>query len=302
MAAEVWFTWLQAVVRWIHVFAAILWIGQTYLFNFFEANLEPVAATGIGEAGDQPDEASGRERSASASASKADAPSDRDNVAGSLWMVHGGGFYLLEKQRLPELMPRTLHWFKWEAAGTWISGAVLIGLTYYMGGLLVEPGMSYWTAAAAGVGSIVAGWFAYDWLLRSPVGRNEALFAVVGLGLVVALHAGLEQVMSARSAWIHVGAVLGTIMAANVWLRILPSHHDMLAVAERGEVPDPSLMELGPQRSRHNSYTVVPLVFVMIGNHYPTISYAHPHAPWILAAVFVAGWAAARWMRSEPDG
>lgn len=258
--------YLQALVRWIHVFAAILWIGQTYLFNFMERNLEPTEG--------------------------------RDNVAGSLWMVHGGGFYLLEKQRVPELMPRTLHWFKWESAITWISGAVLITLTYYLGGLLVGPDLPYGPAAVAGVGTIVGSWFLYDLLLRSPLGRNDAIFAVVCLALIVAAHHGLSRVMSARAAYIHVGAALGTIMTANVWLRILPSHHDMIDVAERGEIPDPSIMELGPQRSRHNSYVAIPLVFLMVSNHYPTISYAHSHPSLLLGGLFLLGWVAARFLRA----
>ncbi len=257
--------WLQAIVRWVHVFAAILWIGQTYLFNFFERSLE-------------------RDDS-------------KPNVAGNLWLVHGGGFYLVEKQRIPELMPRTLHWFKWEAASTWLSGAVLIALTYYRGGLLVDTEQSYTVAAWTGIGSMVVGWLLYDLLVRSPLGRRESLFAVVGLGLLAALHAGLSEVMASRSAWIHVGAVVGTIMAANVWMRILPAQRRMIAAVEAGGEPDTDLAATGPQRSRHNSYMVIPLVFVMIGNHYPTIAYGHTHSTIVLVAVVLMGWVAAHLIR-----
>lgn len=257
--------WLKLAVRWIHVFAVILWIGQTYLFNFFEDNLE--------------------------------ADPSRPNVAGNLWLVHGGGFYLVEKQRLPEMRPQILHWFKWEAATTWLSGAVLIALTYYGGGLLVEPEQDYTVAAALGIGVILGGWFVYDGLMRSPLGRRPWLFAVVGWVLLVGLTLLLCRYQSERSAYIHVGAMLGTIMAANVWLRILPSQRCMIAMTKAGRVPDFNLLATGPLRSRHNSYLVVPLVALMISNHYPTISYGHRYNWLVLGVLLLLGWAAARMFR-----
>jgi uncharacterized membrane protein len=255
---------LQLIVRWMHVFAVILWIGQTYLFNFLEKNLEP---------------------------------SDEPEVLGKLWMVHGGGLYRVEKQRFADFMPATLHWFKWEAAGTWLTGATLIALAYYVDGLLIEPGMDYTVAAGAGIGAILLGWFVYDGLVRSPLGKSPRLFAVVGLGLILALHYGFLQVMSSRAAFIHVGAVLGTIMAANVWVRILPAQTRMLAFIGTGERPDPGLSATGPMRSRHNSYTVIAVVAVMIGNHYPSISYGSDFSTIILGAMILVGWGVARLFR-----
>ncbi len=248
-------------IRWIHVFAVILWIGQTYLFNFFEDNLEPVPS--------------------------------RPNLAGNLWMVHGGGFYLVEKQKLPETRPQVLHWFKWEAAVTWISGAVLIVLTYYWGGLLVEPGQDFTLAALIGIALILGGWFAYDGLMLSPLGRHPRLFALVGWTLLVSATYGLCGYQSERSAFIHIGALLGTIMAANVWLRILPAQRRTIATIESGQTPDPELLATGPLRSRHNSYMVIPLVALMISNHYPTISYGHSYNWLVLGAVLLLGWTAA---------
>ena len=258
--------WLKAIVRWVHVFAAIMWIGQTYLFNWFEKNLEADADT-------------------------------RANVVGSLWMVHGGGFYFVEKQKNPELKPRTLHWFKWESATTWLSGVVLITLTYYMGGLLVEPEQSYTTAAAVGVGVVLVGWVVYDLIVLSPLGKHDAAVAAIGWVALVGLSFGLRRVMSSRAAYIHVGFLVGTIMAANVWMRILPSQRKMLAAAKDGKVADDALKARGPQRSKHNSFMVVPLVFVMISNHYPTISYGNDYSWAILGGVILAGWTAAKIIR-----
>ncbi len=249
-------SWLQAIVRWIHVFSAILWIGQTYLFHFFERNLRR----------DQGEEAEG-----------------------DLWMVHGGGFFHLEKHRFRAPFPSPLHWFKWEAASTWLSGVALIVLTYYLGGLLVEPEQSYGLAVAVGVGSVVLGWLAYDLLVLSPLGRLGIPFAALGLGLLLAIHLGLGEALSARAAWIHIGAVMGTIMTANVWMRILPAQRKMLEASRAGQPIDPALAAVGPQRSKHNSFMVVPLIFLMLGNHYPIITYGHSHSTLVLGAILVVG-------------
>ncbi len=257
--------WLKLTTRWIHVFAAILWIGQTYLFNFFEKNLEPVPS--------------------------------RPNLAGNLWMVHGGGFYLVEKQKLPETRPQTLHWFKWEAAATWLSGALLIALTYYWGGLLIEPQQDFALAVALGIGVVLAGWVVYDGLARSPLGRHPRLFALLGSVLLVSAAYLLCRFQSERSAFMHIGALLGTIMTANVWMRILPSQRRLITMAEAGETPDSQLLATGPLRSRHNSYMVMPLLALMISNHYPTISYGHPLNWLVLGGLLWLGWAAAWVMR-----
>jgi uncharacterized membrane protein len=194
-------------------------------------------------------------------------------------------------------MPRILHWFKWEAAMTWLSGTLLIALTYYVGGLLVEPEMSYGVGVGAGVGVILGGWIVYDLLARTPLAKNEIVFAVFGLAALVAISYFLRRYLSTRAAYIHVGAMVGTIMAANVWMRILPAQRRMLAAAKEGKTIPAEIAARGPQRSRHNTYMVVPLVFIMISNHYPQISYGNDYSPIILGVVIVVGWVAARVMR-----
>jgi len=254
---------IQAIVRWVHVFAVILWIGQTYLFHLMERKMRPTGEPGS---------------------------------IGKMWMLHGGGYYEIEKRPLSAAMPEELVWFKWEAATTWISGVILIGLTYHMGGFLVEPGQSFGLAAGGGFGAIVVGWVVYDVLVRSPLGRNAFLFGLISLALLLALHLGLLQIMSGRSAFIHVGAVIGTIMAANVWMRILPSQKKMLAAARAGEDLDPSISSSGPIRSRHNSLMAVALVLVMVSNHYPTITYGNEASTLILGSILVVGTLAVRFL------
>lgn len=257
--------WLQAAVRWFHIFAGIMWIGQTYLFIYMEKNFEHV--------------------------------DDPAKEGGNLWLVHGGGFYHVDKYRFRADMPRKLHWFKWEAGLTWLSGMLLLSLTYYMGGLLVEPEGSFSAAFLSGGALIVFGWLIYDVAAKSALGKDDRIFGVLGLVLTLAVHYGLTQVMSGRSAFMHIGVLFGTIMVANVWLRILPAQRKMIAALNSGDSLDSSLKTLGPKRSRHNAFMVIPVVFIMISNHYPVITYAHDNSTMILAAVIAAGWTAAFIMR-----
>ncbi|MFT4606103.1 MAG: putative membrane protein [Rhodothermales bacterium] len=258
-------SYLQLIIRWVHVFAAILWVGQTYLFNFMEDSL---------------DKAEGDEV-----------------VIGTLWMLHGGGLYRVEKQRFAGFLPPVLHWFKYEAAFTWLSGMLLISLVYYVDGLVVAPGQDFLTALVVGTLSVFVGWFVYDGLVRSPLGNYPRVFAAVGLGLIMALHLGFLEVMSPRAAYIHVGAVLGSIMTANVWERILPAQTKLLAGIRSGIPPEAGVANTGPLRSRQNSYIVVPLVAIMISNHYPSISYGSDHSTIVLGVLVVLGWGVARLFR-----
>lgn len=261
--------WVKVAVRWIHVFAVILWIGSTYLFNFFEKSLE-------------------REDGMP------------DNVRGHLWMVHGGGFYEATKFKRPEVMPRQLHWFKWEAATTWISGAVLIGLVYYYGGggqpLLVEPEQNFTHGVIAGLLTIFGGWIVYDLLVRSPIGQKEMVFAAIGWCGLVGITYVLGRFIAPRAVYLHVGGMMGTIMAANVWMRILPSQSKQLAAIKEGKEIAATTFATGPLRSKQNSYMVVPLVFLMISNHYPTIHGSDYN--WIIFGVLLlVGWGVARLFR-----
>lgn len=258
---------VQMLVRWIHVFAAILWIGQTYLFHLMERHLVPAPG---------------------------------DGAIGRMWMLHGGGYYQVEKRPFSNGMPEQLVWFKWEAATTWISGILLLGMTYHMGGLMTDGSTSMGLAAGVGTVAIILGWVIYDMFVISPLGSRPVLFAVIGFVLIVLLHNGLIEVMSGRAAFIHVGAVIGTIMAANVWMRILPDQQRMLEAARTGSKPDAGAVSTGPLRSRQNSYLVLPLVLIMISNHYPTVSYGSDYSTLILGAIILVGWGAARLVLGSP--
>lgn len=263
-------SWLNLFLRWFHVILGITWIGQTYLFNWLEKTLTP------------PPEGSGKR-----------------NVSGELWMVHGGGFYLVEKQTVPEIMPRTLHWFKWESALTWISGMLLLFVVYYAGGIMVEIDSELSPAAATGIGlgTLAVGWLAYDLLTRLKALRNDVVVAVVAFPLVLVIAYLLGTVLSARAATMHIGAMFGTIMAANVWLRILPAQRQMLAATRAGEEVDMTLALRAKRSSKHNTYMSVPLIFVMLSSHYPTITYGNDHNIIILGALILLGWGGAHLMR-----
>jgi uncharacterized membrane protein len=258
---------IQGLLRWTHVVAAILWVGQTYLFIFFERNIVK------------------RE-------------SDPDGTAGSLWMVHGGGYYFLEKQAFSASTPATLHWFKWEATITWISGAILMGMVYYPESMLIDTDeMTYAPGAIAGLGLIFGGFFLYSIILRTALARSGIAMAALALIVVPAAHYGLLQVQSTRSAFFHIGALLGTIMAFNVMMGIIPAQKKILKALADGKEPDPKVGALGPLRSKHNSYMAIPLIFIMISNHYPTVSYGSQISTWILTAIVAIGFVAARILR-----
>ncbi|MCI0587882.1 MAG: urate hydroxylase PuuD [Planctomycetes bacterium] len=254
--------WLEALLRWAHVFSAILWIGQTYLFVRLERRMKPA-----GEGGRE-----------------------------AVWMVHGGGFFVLGKEGAPARLPSPLLWFKWEAASTWLTGAAILALTYYMGGLLVEPDQDYALGAAAGIGAIVLAWRVYDRLARTSLVERPLLLGAIALAALPLAHLGLRQVQSDRSAFLHVGALIGTIMAANVWLRILPAQRRRIAALREGRAPDPAPAP-GPGRTTHNTYLAVPLVFLMVSNHFPVISYGSDRSPLVLAGLLLVGFVAAKVLR-----
>lgn len=216
-------------------------------------------------------------------------------------MVHSGGFYVVEKQKGPELLPRRLHWFRWEAALTWLSGLVLLILVYYFGGALVDPDVAditQGTGIGIGVSVLLLGWLVYDLLWRSPLGRSEVTAATVSFLLLVGISYGLSNVLSGRAAYMHVGALMGTVMAANVWMRILPAQRRMLANARDEKSPDLALAARAKQRTKHNTYMVVPVIFIMLSNHFPVATYGQKYNWLILAGLILVGWAAAKIIRS----
>ena len=255
--------WLNLAIRWTHVFAGIMWIGQTYFFTWLDHRL--------------------REE-------------------GHVWMVHSGGFYVVEKQGAGVLLPQKLHWFKWEAALTWLSGFLLLGLVYYGGGLMVDDSvhrMTPGTAAACSVAGIVIAWFLYDLMWISPLQRHEAAAVVISYILLVGAIFAATRFFSARAAYMQIGGMLGTFMAANVWVRILPAQRQLIAAAKEGRQPDLRLADRAKQRSKQNTFMVMPVVFIMISNHFPVATYGNRYNWEILAALVLVGWGAARIIRTR---
>ena len=268
--------WLNLLLRWFHVFSAILWVGSTYYFTWLDGRFQEEERE-AGKAGEV----------AAADAGKVE-----------VWMVHSGGFYVVEKRKTPSL--RRLHWFRWEAMMTWLSGILLLTLVYYMGGGMVDADVrdiSVRTAVLFGTGMIVVGWVVYDLLVQSPLGRNERAFAAVAYAFVVGAAYLSTHVLSGRAAYIHVGASFGTIMFLNVWMRILPAQRRMIAAVREGREPDPAEGARAKLRSKHNTFMVVPLVFTMISNHYPTSTYGIDYNWLMLSALVFVGWVAAKLIR-----
>ena len=263
--------WLNFLARWVHVFAGIMWVGTTYYFTWLDARL-----------------------------SEEEKAMHATGTAAQIWMVHSGGFYVVEKRKVPDELSRKLHWFRWEAATTWLSGMALLIVIYYLGGgALIDrdvADISLGAAVGIGVGALIFGWLIYDLLMISPLGRNEKLFAVTAYILVVGAAYGLTRVLSGRAAYIHMGAMFGTIMVANVWMRILPAQRKMIGAIKAGQRPDEKLAGQAKLRSKQNTFMAVPVVFLMISNHFggnTTGGY-----DWIHLAVLVPlGWIAAKFIR-----
>jgi uncharacterized membrane protein len=271
--------WLNLLVRWLHMIAGIAWIGSSFYFVWLDNHLQPPAAG-----------------------------ADRDKgVGGELWSVHGGGFYHAQKYKVaPAVLPDTLHWFKWEAYTTWLSGMFLLVLVYWLGAeiYLIDPSVASLTPLSAigiSFGFIVAGWLVYDGLCRSPLVEHGILFAGVLLALATLLAWGQCQLFGGRGAYIHFGAVLGTIMAANVFFVIIPGQRRMVAAAGRGEAPDPLPGIRGKQRSVHNTYFTLPVLFTMISNHF-AMTYNHEFNWLILVAISLAGALIRVWFVARHSG
>jgi uncharacterized membrane protein len=256
--------WLGALLRAVHVLAAILWIGDSFLFMWMDASLE------------QPRKA--REGA----------------VVGELWMVHSGGFYEVVKRRSlsPAELPPNLYWFKWQSYSTWISGAFLLAVVYWLGGgaLLVDSGsrLTHGAAVLVSAATLVAGWLLYDTACRSPLRERPWLLATVLALAFAAAVFGFTRVFGARAAWLQAGALLGTIMAANVWRVIIPGQARMLAQTRAGEPVDTAPGVLAKARSTHNHYLTFPVLFLMLSQHFPA-GYGHPLGWLVLLLVCGAG-------------
>lgn len=238
--------WLNLLGRWVHLITGIAWIGASFYFVWLDNHLLPPV----------------------------DPELERKGVGGELWAVHGGGFYNAQKYKLaPATLPAHLHWFKWEAYTTLMSGFFLLCLIYYVGAdiYLIDKSVadiSRTTAIAIGLGTLAGGWIVYDLLCKSPLGRNDNALAIVLAVLLTGAAYGLCHVFSARGAYIHFGAMLGTIMVLNVYFVIMPGQRAMVAAAEQGRAPDPAPGLRAKQRSVHNTYFTLPVLFAMISTHY----------------------------------
>lgn len=256
---------LSLLLRWLHIIAGIAWIGSSFYFIWLDNSLDPPSAEAA-----------------------------RKGVAGELWAVHGGGFYNPQKYAVaPASLPEKLHWFKWEAYTTWLSGTALLVLVYWIRAqsMMLEPGLATLTTAEAigiAAASMVGSWFIYDALCRSPLGRNDVLLGAIVFAGLTLLAWALHRVFSGRAAYIHVGTAIGTIMAANVFFVIIPGQKKMVDAMRAAQLPDPIHGRRGKQRSVHNNYFTLPVLFVMISNHYAS-TYGHPHAWAVLALIAAAG-------------
>ncbi len=255
--------WGGLLLRWLHVITGIAWIGSSFYFMHLDASLRAVANMPKG-------------------------------AYGEVWEVHGGGFYEVRKYLVaPDDLPKELIWHKWESYATWLSGFSLLIWAYYLKAsmFLIDPAVlniGPIAAAAIGIGALGLGWVVYDYLCNSPLAKNDAGLAAVGFAYVIGMAALFQHVFSARGAFIHTGALMATIMTANVFLVIIPNQHKIIASLKAGETPDPRLGAIGKIRSTHNNYLTLPVLFLMLSNHYP-ITYSSKYAFAVVGLVLVAG-------------
>jgi uncharacterized membrane protein len=255
--------WANLLIRWAHLVVGIGWIGTSFYFMALDYSLNKQGQK-------NPD------------------------VLGTAWQVHGGGFYYVEKYTVaPPQLPETLHWFKWEAYLTWVTGFGLMIVQYYLHArsYLIDPAvlpLEPWQAVAISLGSILVGWGIYEGLCRSAVGQNTTLLALCFFALILGAAVFYTYVYSGRGAFLHVGALTGSIMATNVFAVIVPNQKKMIAQMLRGETPDPYYGAVGKQRSTHNNYLTLPVLVMMVSPHYPFLS-SHPHAWMVVALILIAG-------------
>jgi len=255
--------WANLLIRWMHMIVGIGWIGTSFYFMALDYSLDK------------------RERAS-------------PGILGTAWQVHGGGFYHVEKYTVaPPQLPDKLHWFKWEAYLTWVTGFGLLIVQYYLHArsYLIDPSvlpLEPWQAIVLSLGSILVGWGIYEGLCRSPIGQNATVLAVCFFALIMGAAVFYTHVFSGRGAFLHVGALTGSIMATNVFAVIIPNQKKMIAQMLRGETPDPYYGMVGKQRSTHNNYLTLPVLLMMVSPHYPFLS-SHPHAWLVVALILVAG-------------
>jgi uncharacterized membrane protein len=297
------FDWLNLFFRWFHVIAGVAWIGASFYFIWLDLSLR------------EPPE-----------------HKKEQGIKGDLWAIHGGGFYEVAKyQAGPPQMPSTLHWFKWEAYTTWLTGFALLSVMYYWGAeqYLIDPqkvALGQWQAIGISLAFLAGGFAVYEALLKSPLRQMPKLFAALLYSALVLAAWALDQIFSDRAAYLHVGALIGSIMAGNVLFGIMPAQRELVRAVTAGETPQEHFAELAKLRSTHNNYFTLPLIFIMISNHYP-MTYGHEqgwlvlafigaisafarhyfnlkhqdnHQPWILVVAALALFALIGWMLPKP--
>ena len=245
--------WFSLLFRWLHLIVGAAWIGTSFYFNWLNHALRT-----------------------------AENSQDREKgVSGELWAVHGGGFYHVQKYGVsPEKLPQTLHWFKWEAYMTLITGLCLLIITYYLGSIQLtayqdgQAVLTYTQSVIIGISTLSIGWIFYHLLCNSPLKKHNTLLFIIILGFIIGVSWFLSIVFNGRAAFMHVGAMMGTIMALNVFFVIIPGQKLMVEAVKKGEEPDPQAGKAGAQRSLHNNYFTLPVLFVMVSNHYPH-TYGH---------------------------
>ena len=268
--------WLELVFRWLHLIAGIAWIGSSFYFIFLDLSLRKRA--GLPEA-----------------------------IKGEAWNVHGGGFYLMQKYQVaPAEMPDELHWFKWEAYFTWISGFALMIIIYYWGAesFLIDTDVMRlrpWQAIGISVGAFAAGWFIYDWLCKSPLGKNGLALSAVVFVLILLAAYGFTHVYSGRGAFVHVGALVGTIMVANVFFIIIPNQKIVVADLIAGREPAAQLGDEAKQRSTHNNYLTLPVLLMLISSHFPMI-FSNRHSWVVVALVLIIGGIVRDYFNAKNEG
>ncbi|MDJ0629643.1 MAG: urate hydroxylase PuuD [Rhodobacter sp.] len=254
--------WAEFAVRWLHVITAIAWIGSSFYFIALDLGLR-------------------RDR-------------DLGAADGEEWQVHGGGFYHIRKYLVaPEAMPEHLTWFKWESYSTWLSGAALLALVYWLGAdlYLIDPNkadLAVWQGVLISAASLTVGWIVYDTLCKSPLGERPTVLMVLLFALLVVMGWGYNQIFTGRAMMLHLGAFTATIMTANVFFIIMPNQRVVVADLKAGQVPDAKYGKIAKLRSTHNNYLTLPVIFLMLSNHYP-LAFA-TQWNWVIAAlVFLMG-------------
>ena len=255
--------WLGFAVRWLHVITAMAWIGTSFYFIALDLGLRR-------------------------------SPNLPEGTHGEEWQVHGGGFYHVQKYLVaPAQMPEHLIWFKWESYMTWISGAALLMVMYWAGAeiYLIDPAkanLKVMTAISISAGSLVVGWIIYDILCKSDLGRYPTTLMILLFGLLVSMAWGYDQVFTGRAALLHLGAFTATIMTANVFFIIMPNQRIVVDDLINGRVPDAKYGRIAKQRSTHNNYLTLPVIFLMLSNHYP-LAFASEYNWLIASLIFLMG-------------